>query len=165
MQEYISEFYSHYGKFVVTFHVLGAMIWVGGMVAFLAAVFPSMKQIKNEKIMVLRTLDMLSNYFLLILPFVFLMIATALIMNIAIGFDNGHPAMSTIVNTKEALWFFMFLIYIYTYYKKRETKKMFLDGDETMAVDSIKLIINYFFPISIFLGIIAIYLGLILRGM
>lgn len=143
---------------------MSAVIWVGGMVGFIISSYPAIKQIPNEKLMVrtsIRTLKKLLGLFLIVS---ISLLISGFIISIGASYNEKDPVLSTIIGTKEILWLFMFINITYAYFKTLQAKKRCLDSDSTGAGDNIRLISNYLLMINIFLGVIASYFGLMLRG-
>jgi len=59
----------------------------------------------------------------------------------------------------------MALNFFYIYKKRNSAAKQFLSGDNEGTAESIFTISNYLLPLNIFLGFVAVYFGVILRGL
>lgn len=163
MKDFINEYFFYLSKYIIPLHTFSVVVWIGGMILFVVAVYPAMKHMQNEKVMILRSIEMLKRFFYMLIPFIALTMVTGLVMNTALGFERRHPVLSTVIHTKEAVWIFMTLIYLYTFYKCLKAQKLYYHEDYIEAKDTIRLISNYLFPINIFLGSIALYFGALLR--
>ena len=155
-------FYEQFAFIILPLHLISAMVWIGGMVLFIVAVYPSIKQIPNEKLMVRTNLRTLRRYFNFLVPFIMIVAITGVIMEIGAGYEHKNPTLGAIVGTKEAIWVLMFMNFILGYYKVIEAKKRCMASDSEQAKDNIRLIAHYLFGINIFLGLAALYFGLIL---
>ncbi len=158
----MQDFYESYAFIILPLHLISSIVWIGGMVMFIVAVYPSIKQIPNEKMMIRTSLRTLKRYFNFLFPFIILLALTGAVMEL--GQDYGHkdPTLGAIVGTKEAIWVLMFLNFLLAYYKVGEAKKRCLASDSEQAKDNVRLIAHYLFTINIFLGLTALYFGLIL---
>jgi len=158
----IKSLYEEFAFIILPLHNIASIIWIGGMVMFIVAVYPSVKQIPNEKVMIRTSLRTFRRYFNFLFPFIMILAITGAIMEIGEGYETKDPTLGAIVGTKEAIWVLMFLNYLFGYYKIIEAKKHCLASDSPQAKDNIRLIAHYLFTINIFLGLTALYFGLIL---
>lgn len=158
----MSEFFSHYSFFIVFLHVISGVIWVGGMIAIRIAVHPTLQTIQDPKLKLEKTLMIVGRLFNLVIPFILFLIITGVIFELALGLNKGSNAIY--VHIKEAIWTIMTLNFIYMYTKRFRAKKLFSQGKIKEAASIMKNIPNLLLPINILLGIIAIALGVILRG-
>lgn len=149
-------------QLIIFIHVLSAMIWVGGMIAIRVAVHPSMQSIEEPKIKLGKTLMIMKRLFHLVLPFILLLLLTAIIMILGFKFEGNFASISL---TKETIWTIMTLNYSYMYYKRHQAEKLFNLGKLAEAKAQVSNIPNLLLPINIGLGVIALYLGVVLRGM
>ncbi len=131
---------------------------------FSLSVYPSLLQIPNEKMSIRTALRTLNRFFRWLLPVSVLLGASGFLM--AMGRDYAHqdPVMSVIVTSKEFIWFFMTVLYLYAFYKIKEARARCLASDSEHARDNVKLIAHYLFGVSIMLGLAAIYFGYMLRS-
>lgn len=162
MKELIVEIFSKYSALIVFAHVLSAIIWIGGMVAIRFAVHPSMQNISEPKIKLARTLENLKRFFNIVIPFIAILIVTAMLLAIGLGFKG--TTLYPIVHVKEAIWTIMTIIFIVIYKKRNKAERAFLSGDMQTTKDELLPIAKYFIPINITLGIFALYFGVVLRG-
>ncbi|BAF70634.1 hypothetical protein [Nitratiruptor sp. SB155-2] len=150
-------------KYVIFFHVLGAIIWVGGMIAIRFAVHPSMQHIEDDHVRLARLLEITGRLFGLVFPFIVIILATGLYMAYAFGFQ-GHTDLSKIVHVKEAIWLVMTLNYAGMVWLRFKAQSYYLSSNYLMAKKMLAPIAKYMLPLNIFLGIMALYFGLVLRG-
>ena len=143
-------------------HVISAVIWVGGMIAIRFAVHYSMQNIEDPKIKLARTLENLKRFFNMVIPAILTLLITAIIMIIALGFKGTE--LYSVVIIKEIIWSIMTLIFITIYIKRNKAQKAFDNNDFLNAKSNLLPIATYFIPINIVLGLIAIFLGITLRG-
>lgn len=156
------DFFKSYSSIIVFLHVISAVIWVGGMIAIRFAVHYSMQNIEDPKIKLSRTLENLKRFFNMVIPAIATLLITAIIMIIALGFKGTE--LYSIVIIKESIWFLMTIIFITIYIKRNKAQKAFDSGDFTSTKNGLLPIATYFIPINIALGLIAIFLGITLRG-
>lgn len=166
-----------YAHEIVFLHVISAIIWVGGMIAIRFAVHPNLQMIEDPKVKLGRTLAITGKFFHIVIPFIILLIVTAVLMAVGLGFriaavdEAGNIISQTaydmyqIVHVKEVVWVIMTANFSWMYFKRRKAQKLFDAGDLPGAKASVALIPKYLLPINIALGILALWLGLTLRGL
>ena len=157
------DFFNNYSSVIVFLHVISAVIWVGGMIAIRFAVHYSMQNIENPRIKLERTLENLKRFFKLVIPSILTLLITAIIMIIGSGFKES--TLYSLVIVKELIWSLMTIIFIIIYIKRNKAEKAFLNEDMNSTKNNLIPIANYFIPINILLGIIAIFMGVLLRGL
>ncbi len=158
----MKELFINYAGVIVFLHVLGAIVWVGGMIAIRVAVHPSMQTIEDGKIKLGKTLMIMGKLFNLVLPFIMILLLTAIVMLLGIGFKGTELAPITYV--KEGIWTVMTLNFAYMYVLRAKAQKLFDGGSMAEAKEKVSKIPNLLLPINIFLGLVAVYLGVMLRG-
>lgn len=158
----MSDLFNSYSSIIVFLHVISAVIWVGGMIAIRFAVHYSMQNIEDPKVKLGRTLENLKRFFYIVIPTIITLLITAIIMIIALGFKG--TALYNIVIVKEIIWTIMLIIFITIYMKRNKAQKAFDSGDFANTKKQLIPIATYFIPINIVLGLIAIFLGITLRG-
>ena len=156
------DLFKNYSSIIVFLHVTSAVIWVGGMIAIRFAVHYSMQNIEDPKIKLGRTLENLKRFFSMVIPAILTLLITAIIMIIALGFKGTE--LYSIVIVKEIIWTIMTVIFITIYIKRNKAQKTFDSGDFANAKNNLLPIATYFIPANIILGLIAIFLGITLRG-
>jgi uncharacterized membrane protein len=156
------QFFDNFSSIIVFLHVISAVIWVGGMIAIRFAVHYSMQNIEDPKIKLGRTLENLKRFFNMVIPAILTLLITAIIMIIALGFKGTE--LYSVVIAKEIIWTIMTLIFITIYIKRNKAQKAFDSGDFANAKNNLLPIATYFIPANIILGLIAIFLGITLRG-
>lgn len=154
----MKEIYENYTAIVVFLHILSAVVWVGGMIAIKIAVHPALQNIEDAKIKLGKTLQIVGRLFNLVLPFIFISLICALILIIGAGFGGGY------IHLKEAIWTIMTLNYFFMYIKRTKAQKLFNQGEFAKAKESVAILPTILLPINIALGLLAIYLGVLLRG-
>jgi uncharacterized membrane protein len=176
MKQTMTELFGTYAHEIVFLHVLSAFVWVGGMIAIRLAVHPNLQLIEDPKVRLGRTLAITGKFFNVVIPFILLLILTAVIMAVGLGFRAAavdvdgnvisEVAMQTynLVHVKEVIWMLMTINFIWMYIKRRKAQKLFDAADLAGAKASVALIPKVLLPINILLGIIALWLGITLRG-
>ncbi|TLP39629.1 DUF2269 family protein [Arcobacter arenosus] len=154
--------FANFSGVIVFLHVISAVIWVGGMIAIRFAVHYSMQEINDPKIKLGRTLESLRRFFNMVIPSIIILLLTAIIMIIALGF-KGTPLYSFVI-AKEVIWTIMTIVFIIVFIKRKQAQKAFDEGALANAKEKLLPIANYLIPINIVLGVIAIFLGVTLRG-
>jgi hypothetical protein len=104
----------------------------------------------------------MGKLFHLVMPFILILLITAIIMLIGIGFKGTN--LESITYVKEAIWIVMALNFTLMYVKRAQAQKLLDAQDMVAAKAKVAHIPNLLLPINIILGIIAIYLGITLRG-
>ena len=158
----MSELFNNFSSSIVFLHVISAVIWVGGMIAIRFAVHYSIQEIEEPKIKLGRTLENLRRFFNMVIPAILVLLITAIIMIIALGFKGTE--LYSIVIIKEAIWTIMTILFITIYIKRNKAQKAFDNSDFANAKNNLLPIATYFIPANIILGLIAIFLGITLRG-
>lgn len=154
MDAFVQENFS----FIVFFHVVSAIVWVGGMIAVRVAVHPALQNIEEPKIRIARSLEITNRLFRLVLPFVVVLLLTAVAMQIGLGLKGP------IVHVKEATWVLMALNYGAMIVRRNKAEKYFLSGHTEVAAQTLAVIPRMMIPVNIALGLFALYFGVILRG-
>jgi len=175
----MGDFFANYGHILVFLHVLSAFIWVGGMIAMRVAVHPVIARggvtdaqmlLSNKIADILEpkqrlgiTLQTVGRLFNLVMPFMIILFATGLIMAISLG--GHHGELKTLFVSKEILWTIMAVNYGYMYYKRATAWKMFNHGKVKEAKARMKWMANVLLPLNIVLGLVALWMGVSLRGL
>lgn len=154
--------FNNFSSLIVFLHVLSAVVWLGGMIVMRFAVHYSMQKVDEPKIKLGRTLESLKRFFSMVIPSIIILLATAIIMIIALGF-KGTELYSTVI-AKEAIWIIMTVIFTIIYVKRNQAQKAFDKGEFPLAKQKLEPIASFLIPLNIVLGLIAIYLGVTLRG-
>ena len=83
----------------------------------------------------------------------------------AISLGGHHGELKTLFVSKEILWTIMALNYGYMYYKRATAWKMFNQGQVKEAKARMKWMANVLLPLNIVLGLVALWMGVSLRGL
>ena len=162
-------------ELIVFLHVISAVIWVGGMVAMRFAAHQSFISIEDPRMKLTRIAHALKRLFYIVIPFVIILIITAVLM--AVGWDFRNAAvdasgnvidenammMYNFVHIKEVIWMLMAGNLGFMMFLRSKAEKLLADDNLRDAQKKLGLIGKYLVPLNIFMGIIAIYLGVVLR--
>ena len=152
-----------FGSEIIFLHVLSAIIWVGGMIAIRFAVHYSMAQIDDPKIKLGRTLESLRRFFNMVIPSIIVLLFTAIVMIIGLGF-KGTELYSTVI-LKEVIWGVMAIVFAIIYIKRNKAQKLFDSGDLAATKAMLAPLAAWMIPLNTLLGLVALYLGITLRGL
>lgn len=155
--------YTNFAHEIVFLHVLSAFVWVGGMIAIRFAVHPTMQSIDEAKIKLGKTLMLVGRFFHLVIPFIVLILLTGLVMTV--GMQGHHGAQKTIFMLKESIWLIMAANFSWMYFKRRKAQKLFDEGKLPEAKEAVAIIPKLLLPVNIGLGILALWMGISLRGL
>ena len=159
MKQTVVEFFGTYAHSIVFLHVISAIIWIGGMIAIRLAVHPNLQLIEDTKTKLSRTLAIMGSFFNIVIPFIIILLITALIMSL------GHPLENKIfMNIKEAIWMIMVLNFTWMYITRKKAQTFFDKNRLADAKLTLIIIPKVLLPINIILGIVALWLGVTLRG-
>ncbi|RXJ80974.1 hypothetical protein [Arcobacter sp. F2176] len=147
---------------IIFLHVISAVLWVGGMIAIRFAIHYSMQNIEEPKIKLARTLENLQRFFNLVIPAILILLLTAIMM--ILGLELKATPLYSFAMAKEIIWTIMTLIFIYIYIKRNKAQKYFDKGELALAKATLEPIAKIFIPTNIILGVIAIFIGVTLRG-
>lgn len=150
-------FFGEYKTIIIFLHVLSAVVWVGGMIAIRYAAHASLMQIESPNRRIERILHTLKRLFIIVVPFVIILLVTAVIM--IKGYSLSEGELSKFAHAKEAIWSIMAVNLFVMILRRNRAKKLLDTGDMMGAKFSLKLIGTYMVPVNIVLGIIAIFLG------
>ena len=142
---------------IVFIHVISAVIWVGGMIAMRYAAHQSFLEIESPGQRLERIAHALKRLFSIVLPFVILLIITAVIM--LKGYDLSHSSFAPFSHAKEGIWSIMFINLIVMIKRRNRAQKALENSDVMLAKTQLEFIGKYQVPANIILGVIAIFLG------
>lgn len=176
MKEFLVETFAHHRTLIVFLHVLSAVIWVGGMIAIRFATHQSLALISDPKVRLERAAHTLKRLFAIVMPFVIILILTAVLMAVGLGFraaamdpmgnviDEYAMSLYNTVHIKEAIWFIMAINLALMMWRRRKAEQALKVGNIEEAKDMLGLIAKYMVPVNIVLGITAIFIGVVLRN-
>jgi uncharacterized membrane protein len=175
----MGEFFANNGHLLVFLHVLSAIIWVGGMIAIRVAAHPVVarggvtdaQMLLSDKIADILepkqrlgiTLQTTGRLFNLVIVFIITLFATGLIMAVATG--GHHGALKTLFISKEIIWTIMAVNFTFMYIRRAKAWKLFNQGKIKEAKAKMKWMANVLLPVNIVLGLVALWMGVALRGL
>jgi uncharacterized membrane protein len=160
-----------YSLFVIFFHVVGASVWVGGMITLWFLTRESGSAVTIERRATGRA-ALYKKFFTFLSPFVLLLFVTALFMALgykdnaidANGFTLNFKNLETykLIHTKGSIWTIMvmnmgFMLWILNKASCKLCKSK-------VREDCMWLVSKYLLPINILLGLTGIFLGVFLRS-
>jgi len=164
MKEVIIDFFNNNANMILFIHVMGAMVWVGGMIAIRFAVHPVLQQIEDSNIRLSKTLNIMKNFFNIVKVFIGLIVLSAVFMAVGLGFKESDPMLYQVVHIKEAIWTIMTILFTIMYLRRNKAEKYFISGDLSGAKEQLMPLSKWMIPLNIALGLFALILGGVLRG-
>lgn len=158
----MEQFFLENKTIIVFFHVISAVVWVGGMIAMRFAAHPSFVRIESPAKRLEHIALALKGLFTIVVPFVIILLITAVLM--IKGYSLSKTEFAPLAHAKEAIWSIM-AINLFLMIRRRNRAVKFLEsGDMVGAKFSLEMIGKYMVPLNIILGIIAIFLGSMLSS-
>jgi len=158
----MQEFFAEYKTLIVFIHVFSAVVWVGGMIAMRYAAHPSFLQIESPAHRMERIAHALKGLFTIVVPFVILLLLTAIIM--IKGYDLSNTEYATLRHIKEGIWSLMAVNLFVMILRRNRAVRLLNEGNMVGAKFSLELIGKYMVPVNIILGTVAIFLGVALSS-
>ncbi len=155
--------FAQYAQLIVFVHVLSAVIWIGGMIAIRLVVHPALATIESPEVKLGKTLEITGRLFVLVIPFIVLILLTALILVVAL--DGHHGAAQNSFVLKEVIWSIMVVNFSYMFVRRHKAWRHYQAGKLPEAKRLVRLFPNVLLPINIMLGLLALWLGISLRGL
>lgn len=153
----MQDIFLEYKTVIVFFHVISAVVWVGGMIAMRYAAHYSFLEIESPQKRLERIAHALKRLFYIVLPFVVTLLVTAIFM--IKGYSLSQSDYSALSHAKEGIWSIMFINLIVMILRRNRGEKMLNEGNMVGAKSQIELIGKFMVPLNIILGITAIFLG------
>lgn len=175
MKQFLVELFANHKTIIVFLHVISAVVWVGGMIAMRFAAHHSFMELSPEQRLP-RVAHALKRLFTIVSPFVIVLIVTAVIMAVGLGFraaavdvngnviDDYAMYIYNLVHVKEVIWMIMSVNLLAMILRRNKAQKLLDAGDMAGAKNILGLIGKYMVPLNIILGVIAIFLGVTLRN-
>ena len=175
MKQAMTDLFWAHTELIVFLHVISAVIWVGGMVTMRFAAHQSFVGIEDPRMRLQRIAHALKRLFYIVIPFVIILIITAVLM--AVGWDfrnaavdaNGNVIddtamyMYNLVHLKEVIWMLMAGNLGVMMFLRSKAEKLLADDNLRDSQKRLAVIGKYLVPLNILMGIGAIYLGVVLR--
>ncbi len=175
----MTELFANYGHFIVFLHVISAIVWVGGMIAIRAAAHPVVSRggvtdaqmLQSDMIVSILepkqrlgiSLQTTGRLFNLVIFFIIALFVTGMIMTFATAGHDGD--FRTLFLSKEIIWTIMAANFVFMYMRRAKAWKLFCAGDMAGAKAKMKWMPNVLLPLNIVLGLVAIWMGVSLRGL
>lgn len=153
----MAEFFLEHKTIIIFLHVISAVVWVGGMIAMRFAAHQSFLQIESPGQRLERISHALKRLFSIVLPFVVILIITAVFM--LKGYDIAHSKDAIFGHIKEGIWSVMFINLVVMMRRRNRAERALKDSDVLLAKVQLEFIGKYQVPANIILGIIAIFIG------
>jgi uncharacterized membrane protein len=175
MKLFMSELFAQYSTIIVFLHVISAVVWVGGMVAMRFAAHQSFMNVQSPLHRLEHISYGLKRLFTIVTPFVIILIITAIIMAVGLGFreaavdahgqiiDDYAMYIYNLVHLKEVIWMVMSGNLGVMIWRRIKAQQLLEKGDMAGAKKNLELIGKYMVPVNIALGVVAIFLGVTLR--
>lgn len=141
---------------IVFFHILGAIIWIGGMITMRFAIHPSLQECGDNRLPFV--ISALKNSFVLFVVAAIIMGASGMYLMTAFG------ALNPIAHIKSSIWLAMAMVLGFAIFKYIKAKEAFEQNNKSKAKESFEFIANKLIPVNILLGILELSMGVILRG-
>jgi len=176
MKEWLVESFGAFAHEIVFLHVVSAFIWVGGMIVIRFSVHPSLQSIDDPKLKLGRILTITGKFFHIVIPFIIIIIITAIFLSVGLGFrvaavdpsgeiiSQSAYSIYQIVHVKEVIWMVMTANFTYMYTRRYKAQKLFDKNNISGAKEMLSIIPKILLPINIILGITALWFGITLRG-
>ena len=150
------DIFTSFGTEIVFFHIISAVIWVGGMIAVKFAVHPAMQLIATPTVRMSRSINIIQNLFHIIIPAILVLVITGIVMIYGFG-HKGDP----LIHMKEGIWTVMLINFIVMYLRIKKADKLMRDKDDKLAEakKQVEVVGKVMLPLNIVLGLVAIYIG------
>lgn len=156
------EFYYEYSNIIKIIYGVSAIVWIGSMVGYVFSSYPAIKQIPNEKLMIRTSLRTLKRVADLNIFASLALLLSGVLISLGDRSSETSPFFVDIIRTQALLWSLMFANTIIIYLKVFQAKKKCFASDSEGARDNVRFISNYLIILNIFLGLIALYFGMLL---
>ncbi len=154
--------FSEYKTIIIFLHVISAVVWVGGMIAMRYAAHPSFLEIESPQKRLERIADGLKRLFYIVIPFVIILLVTAVIM--IKGYGISQSEFKIFAYAKEAIWTLMFINLVAMVLRRNKAEKALKNADFVLAKNQLGMIGKFMVPLNIALGVVAIFLGTFLSN-
>lgn len=155
-------FFADYKTIIIFLHVISAVVWVGGMVAMRYAAHPSFKEIESPFKRLERVADALKRLFSIVLPFVIILLVTAVLM--INGYETFEGEFVILIYIKLLIWIVMSINLSAMILRRNKAQKALKRVDSLQAKIQLEMIGKFMVPLNIVLGVIAIFLGTFLSN-
>ena len=143
-------------RWIVFAHVVGAVVWIGGMIMMRLAVHPSLDEAGDRRIpFVLATLKR---------SFGILSIAAAVMGITGIYLMVSIGGLGVLAHLKSSIWIAMVMVLGFAMWKLTKANEAYSQNNIQMCKSNLELIAIKLMPINIILGLLEIFFGVVLRG-
>ncbi len=153
----MQDFFLEHKVIIVFLHVISAVVWVGGMVAMRFAAHQAFLKVESPHKRLENIAYALKRLFNIVLPFVVILIITAVFM--IKGYGLSQSDFAPFSHIKEGVWTLMFINLLIMIYRRNRGEMLLNKGDMVGAKEQIELIGKFMVPLNIILGITAIFIG------
>ena len=164
MQDFLLSLFGDFGRIIVFLHIIGAAFLIGSMFMIRFIIKPTLMDIDDEAVRYSRCIKILDRYFYYLFGIMILIISASFTMSIGLGFEHANPTLYSLIHVKEALWLFIAFNFIYMYTKLMNAKKLYKRREFFEVHENLGLIVNCLIPLNFILTLIAVYIGVIIRG-
>ncbi len=165
MQDFIAGLFNDFGGIIVFFHIIAASFLLGSMFMIVFIIKPALMDIDDLAVRYSRCIKILGRYFYYLLGVMALIISASFAMRVGLGFEFASPVLLSLVHVKEAIWLLVACNFIYMYIRLRNAKKLLSTREFFEVHENLGLIVNWLMPLNIILSMIAIYIGIAIRGL
>lgn len=164
MDELLAQLFYNFSRMLSYTHILSFGILTGLLFSVVAIMKPILyhtnipKERYEKGAIVVRYTLLYSSFFMAII------FVGGYIMSVGLGLEKGNPATYVFVHALEALWAFMGVNFVYIYLKYKSIKKSLKVKEYTQVHENLELIFNYMVPLNLFICIVSVYFGVVLRG-
>jgi len=145
-------------KIIIIFlHVISAVVWVGGMISMRYAAHQSFLNIESPQKRLQHISHALKRLFTIVMPFVIILIITAVFM--IKGYGLSQSDFAPLSHAKEGIWTIMFINLVVMIRRRNRGEKLLNSGDFVGAKNQLEMIGKFMVPVNIVLGITAIFIG------
>jgi len=164
VQEILINFFGDLSRIIVFLHIVGTSFLLGSMIMIRFIIRPTLMAIDDEALRYNRCIKILDYYAYYVIATMVLIISASFTMVIGMGFEYDSPTLYSLIHVKEAIWVFIAFNFIYMYIKLINAKELYKKREFFEVNENLSLITKYLIPMNIILTLIAIYMGIILRG-
>ena len=164
MQEMVAEIFGSFSRYIIFFHIVSAMLLVGSLFTLRFIVSPVILTIESQEERYEKVLNLLKNFAIVITAAMLILVSASIFMSVGLGFEYGNPSTYVMINTKEAIWIFIVFNFVYMGIKYKYAKRALKEKEYIQVHENIILIVSYLVPLNFILSLIAVFMGIILRG-
>ena len=164
MYDLVSDIFNNYKTIIIFLHILSASLLIGSMFVIIFIVRPAAKRVENVKIKCGNCLKILKRFNIFLVPIMLIILSASFFMNIGMGFQYGDPTTFIMIHIKEAIWLFLAFNFLYMYKKYLNALKAYKEKDFLVTQENIILISKYLLPLNLIISLMAVYFGVVIKG-